>query len=97
MEHLNKTGRSLNTAVKTYNALVSSLENRVLPQMQRLEDLGILASGAQLPDAQTIETRTRAIPFPGGAISGESLDDENGTHEGLDQLSAPIHGSGLFP
>ena len=64
MQHLHKTGRSLNTAVKEYNALVGSLENRVLPQMQRLEDLGILAPGAQLPDAQTIEARSREILSP---------------------------------
>jgi hypothetical protein len=63
MQHLNKTGRSLNTAVKTYNALVGSVENSVLPQMQRLEDLGILAPGVKLPDAQAIETQTQAIPF----------------------------------
>jgi DNA recombination protein RmuC len=61
MQHLNKTGRSLNTAVKEYNALVGSLENRVLPQMQRLEDLGILAPGVQLPDARTIEAHSREI------------------------------------
>jgi DNA recombination protein RmuC len=61
MQHLHKTGRSLNTAVNTYNALVGSLENKVLPQVRRLEDLGILAPGVQLPDAQTIETQARAI------------------------------------
>jgi DNA anti-recombination protein RmuC len=37
MQHLHKTGRSLNTAVKTYNDLVGSLESRVLPQLRRLE------------------------------------------------------------
>jgi DNA recombination protein RmuC len=61
MQHLNKTGRSLNTAVKEYNALVGSLENRVLPQMQRLEDLGILAPGERLPDAQAIEAQSREV------------------------------------
>jgi len=57
MQHLHKTGRSLNTSVKEYNAMVGSLENRVLPQMQRLEALGILAPGAHLPAAQTIEAQ----------------------------------------
>jgi DNA recombination protein RmuC len=61
MQHLHKTGRSLNTAVNTYNALVGSLENKVLPQVRRLEDLGILTPGVQLPDAQTIETQARTI------------------------------------
>jgi len=57
MQHLHKTGRSLNTSVKEYNAMVGSLENRVLPQMQRLEAFGILAPGAHLPAAQTIEAQ----------------------------------------
>ena|ERR1700733_16090715 len=63
MQHLHKTGRSLTTAVKAYNDLVGSLDSRVLPQMRRLEDLGILAAGTQLPDAQAIEAQTRLAPF----------------------------------
>lgn len=55
MQHLHKTGRSLNTAVNAYNALVSSFDNKVLPQMRKLEDLGILVPGTELPDAQTIQ------------------------------------------
>lgn len=86
MQHLHKTGRSLNTAVKTYNALATSLENRVLPQMRRLEELGVLVPGAHLPDVQIIEAQTQAIPFPDELISGESLDHENGTQKGLEQL-----------
>ena len=66
MQHLHKTGRSLNTAVKTYNDLVGSLENRVLPQLQRLEDLGILAPGAQLPDLQAIQAQGRETLVPDG-------------------------------
>ena len=82
-QHLHKTGRSLNMAVKSYNALVGSLESSVLPQVQRLEDLGILLPGVQLPAAPTIEAETRAISLPGGSISGESLDAENGTRSGI--------------
>jgi DNA recombination protein RmuC len=73
MQHLHKTGRSLNTAVTTYNALVGSLEDKVLPQMQRLEDLGILAPGVQLPEARPISAQARAIPSPGEPDSSESL------------------------
>jgi DNA recombination protein RmuC len=65
MQHLHKTGRSLNTSVKEYNAMVGSLENRVLPQLQRLEALGILVPGAHLPAAQAIEAQTREIRVPG--------------------------------
>jgi DNA recombination protein RmuC len=79
MQHLHKTGRSLNTAVSGYNALVGSVESGVLPKMRKLEDLGILAPGTQLPDTRTIETQTRPIPFAPDLIGSGSLDRETGT------------------
>jgi DNA recombination protein RmuC len=86
--HLHKTGRSLNSAVKAYNDLVGSLESRVLPQMRKLEDLGILAAGAHLPDAQAVEAQTRPITFvPTGLISSDPQQGEDGLQEGLEQLS----------
>jgi DNA recombination protein RmuC len=87
MQHLHKTGRSLNTAVKMYNALAGSLENRVLPQMRRLEELGVLVPGARLPEVQIIDALTQAVPFPDELTTSESLDNENGTQKGLEQLS----------
>jgi DNA recombination protein RmuC len=62
MQHLQKTGRSMSTAVNSYNALVGSLESRVLPQLRRLEELGIMAHGTQLPQAQTVEAQPRPVP-----------------------------------
>jgi len=69
LQHLHKTGRSLNTAIKTYNDLVGSLESRILPQLRKLEDLGILAPGIHLPDPQTIEAQTRPVPYAAGPAS----------------------------
>jgi DNA recombination protein RmuC len=86
MQHPHKTGRSLNTAVKTYNDLVGSLESRVLPQLRRLEDLGILAPGAHLPDPQTLEAQTRPISLAVD-LTGDSADDENEAQHELEQLS----------
>ena len=74
MQHLNKTGRSLNTAVKAYNDLAGSLETRVLPHLRRLEELGILVPGAQLPDAQAIEAQPRPVPLPDGVADLDPLD-----------------------
>jgi DNA recombination protein RmuC len=62
MQHLHKTGRSLNTAVNSYNALVSSLENQVLPRLRKLEELGIVAHGSGLPPVQLVETQARPVP-----------------------------------
>jgi hypothetical protein len=55
--------------------------------MRRLEELGVLVPGAHLPDIEIIEAQTQAISFPDELISSESLDNENGTQEGLEQLS----------
>ena len=87
MQHLHRTGRSLNTAVNAYNALVSSLDSKVLPQLHKLEDLGILAPGTHLPDAQAIPAQTRPVPATPGLADSESPDGENGAEEGLEQLT----------
>jgi DNA recombination protein RmuC len=73
MQHLNKTGRSLNTAVNEYNALVGALDSRVLPQMRKLEDLGILVPGARLPEAQAIQAQTRPDPVNPVLTGSDSL------------------------
>jgi DNA recombination protein RmuC len=85
MQHLHKTGRSLNTAVDAYNALVGSLDSRVLPQVRRLEDLGILVPGARLPDAQEIQAQARPVPSGPGLADSDSHDAENRAEDGLGQ------------
>jgi DNA recombination protein RmuC len=70
MRHLQKTGRSMSTAVNSCNALVGSLEGRVLPQLRKLEELGILAHGTQLPQAQTVEAQVRPVPVAPDPLEG---------------------------
>ena len=74
MRHLQKTGRSLSTAVNSYNALVGSLESRVLPQLRKLEELGIVAHGTQVPQAQTVEAQPGPCPPPPIRWRAPSLD-----------------------
>ena len=87
MRHLHKTGRSLNTAITAYNALVGSLDSRILPQMRKLEDLGILVPGARLPDAQTIEAQTRPVPVAADLAGSDPPDHRNAAGESLEQLT----------
>ncbi len=87
MQHLHKTGRSLNTAITAYNALVGSLDSRILPQMRKLEDLGILVPGARLPDAQTIEAQTRPVPVAADLAGSDPPDHRNAAGESLEQLT----------
>lgn len=48
--HMEKLGKNLDAAVKSYNQMTSSFESRVLVSTKRLEDMGIKSSKA-LPDA----------------------------------------------
>jgi DNA recombination protein RmuC len=63
IEHLAKAGRGLGTATTAYNDAVGSLENRVLPQARRFEDLGA-ASGKELSAPSPVETSVRGVTVP---------------------------------
>jgi DNA recombination protein RmuC len=58
--HFAKAGRQLGSATGAYNEAVGSLENRVLPQVRRFEDLGA-ASGKELEAPAPVETTVRSI------------------------------------
>jgi DNA recombination protein RmuC len=79
MQHLHNTGRSLNTAVTAYNAMVGSLDTRVLPQMRKLEDLGILTPGSHLPDAQAVGTQASGVRGRRAGTIGDTWPSGNET------------------
>jgi DNA recombination protein RmuC len=58
-EHWNKVGKSLNTAVETYNQSVSSLESRILVSARKLKESGSLVK--ELPEIESIEKTAREI------------------------------------
>jgi DNA recombination protein RmuC len=71
--HAEKLGRSLSRSVEDYNALVGSLERKVLVQARRMSEL-------QVTDAElTAPTPVEAVPRPLGApellVSAEELRD----------------------
>ncbi|OLE20935.1 MAG: DNA recombinase [Catenulispora sp. 13_1_20CM_3_70_7] len=57
--HLDRVGRSLNSAVTAYNQSVGSLETRVLVTARRLNELGLVDDELTVP-AQ-VEVQTRAL------------------------------------
>jgi DNA recombination protein RmuC len=59
MNHFNRAGRQLGSAVDAYNAAVGSLDRSVLPGAQKLSELGA-ASGERLPAPEAIEEPVRA-------------------------------------
>ena len=61
-EHLKETGKSLDSAVKNYNAAVSSFESRLIPSVKRLKDSGV--SDKDIESVNPIETSLR-LPYTG--------------------------------
>ncbi|MBA3233287.1 MAG: DNA recombination protein RmuC [Propionibacteriales bacterium] len=55
--HLDKLGRSLTAAVKSYNSTVASVETRVLVSARKFEDLDVVEAGMPRPEGITETTR----------------------------------------
>jgi DNA recombination protein RmuC len=62
LEHLSKTGRGLDSAVKSYNDAVGSLESRLMPSARRLRELG---ASAKEPSPPAIAERQVRMPADG--------------------------------
>ncbi|WP_323671744.1 DNA recombination protein RmuC [Candidatus Poriferisodalis multihospitum] len=61
VEHVDKMGRGLRSAVGAYNDSVGSLQSRVLPQAKRFRDLGSVTGGDELDEPNPIELDVRAV------------------------------------
>ncbi len=56
-------GRRLDSATKSYNSAVGSMEGRLLPQLRKVEGLGV-APGKQIEPPQPVELSVREIAAP---------------------------------
>jgi DNA recombination protein RmuC len=61
-KHVDRVGRSLSSAVASYNQAVGSLESRVLPKARRLNELGV--TDAELDPPRLVEETARALSAP---------------------------------
>lgn len=61
VEHVDKMGRGLRSAVGAYNDSVGSLQSRVLPQAKRFRDLGSVTSSDELDEPNPVELDVRAV------------------------------------
>ena len=66
LSHVERLGRSLNGSVDHFNALIGSVDKRVMPAMRKFEDLKIAPPGKEPPEPKLIETRASAP-----AVTGE--------------------------
>lgn len=57
LDFLHKTGKGLESTVKTYNEGVASLEGRLLPSARRFQELSAMAD--DLPPVEPIERQVR--------------------------------------
>ena len=60
---LDKVGRGLTTAANAYDTAVGSMERRLLPQLRKIEGLGI-APGKEIEPPEPAEITVRAITAP---------------------------------
>ena len=58
--HLNSLRRHIDQTVESYNQSIGSLERRVLPSVQRLQELDV--GDGELDAPETIDQRTRSLP-----------------------------------
>jgi DNA recombination protein RmuC len=56
-------GKRLDSATKSYNSAVGSMEGRLLPQLRKVEELGI-APGKQIEPPEPVEITVREISAP---------------------------------
>jgi DNA recombination protein RmuC len=56
-------GRRLESATKSYNSAVGSMEGRLLPQLRKVEDLGV-APGKAIEPPEPVEINVREITAP---------------------------------
>lgn len=62
LEHIDKTGRGLETAIKAYNSMVGSMESRVLPTLRKFKETGIAVG--EVEDLKAIDTAPRQLSAP---------------------------------
>jgi hypothetical protein len=67
--------------VARYNGLLASLEGKVLPQVRRLENLGIFAPGTQLPEITPLDAPIGSVAVECYPPAGDSGTDEKATAE----------------
>lgn len=60
LEHFAKAGRQLNSATKSFDDAVGSLESRIMPQLRRIEEMGA-ASGKELEEPRRVDRAVRPV------------------------------------
>lgn len=62
LEHWSRLGKNLNSTVECYNKAVGSMAARVLPSARKMNELGTVSSGKELPSPVLVDTLARNLP-----------------------------------
>ena len=62
LEHVDKTGRGLESAISAYNKMVGSIEGRMLASLRKFKDAGV--TSADLPEISAIDSAPRKLSAP---------------------------------
>jgi DNA recombination protein RmuC len=73
-EHLHRHGRALESALKSYNAVVGSFDSRVVPAARRLEQLDAAGEGAQLVPQLELDVQPHT---PKALLEASVIEDAN--------------------
>lgn len=63
-DHVVKLGRTLGSSIEAYNAVVGSLESRVLVTARKFPELGVPGSDKGPPELEQVEVTTRRLQSP---------------------------------
>ncbi len=63
LNELNKVGKGLQTAANAYDGAVRSMEGRLLPQLRKVEDMGV-AAGKEIEPPEPVNIAVREIAAP---------------------------------
>ncbi|WP_419842998.1 DNA recombination protein RmuC [Candidatus Poriferisodalis sp.] len=77
IDHVDKMGRGLRSAVDAYNGSVGSFERMVLPQARRFRDLGSVTAGNELGEPSRVTFDVRSV----NAAELERGDDVHGRED----------------
>jgi DNA recombination protein RmuC len=61
IQHISAVGTNLNSATQNYNKVVGSLENRFVPQVKKLKEIGGTLMDKDIPELAAIETLIRPM------------------------------------
>jgi DNA recombination protein RmuC len=59
VDHLQRTGNGLETAIRAYNDAIGSLESRLIPSARRFKEMGAATVDIQVPN--TVDRRVRTV------------------------------------